>query len=259
MEIHKPKAAHSWREFLVEIGTIICGILIALALEQAVEWSHGQERLREVREQLHAEISSNVRAATMWLAMAPCLDREVSNLEAAVLAARASGRYAGGSAFSPSLIRFESEAWLNARALQVFDRVPTEQAKALSDFYFFSANMQTDVVLLHTQAGELKLLSHPLGRLAPSEVDDLLIRLGRAEELFTRMNLSSLRILQHGRRLDALPPSDVSRAHLESAIGPNGSSCVIEPMQVWDLVKTSRDDRQIWSQLHLPEATHSGR
>ena len=26
MEIHKPKAAHSWREFAVEIGTIVCGI-----------------------------------------------------------------------------------------------------------------------------------------------------------------------------------------------------------------------------------------
>lgn len=37
MEIHKPKAAHSWREFLVEIGTIVCGILIALGLEQVVE------------------------------------------------------------------------------------------------------------------------------------------------------------------------------------------------------------------------------
>jgi hypothetical protein len=26
MDIHRPKAAHSIREFLVEIGTIICGI-----------------------------------------------------------------------------------------------------------------------------------------------------------------------------------------------------------------------------------------
>ena len=33
MEIHKPKAAHSVREFLIEIGTIVCGILIALGLE----------------------------------------------------------------------------------------------------------------------------------------------------------------------------------------------------------------------------------
>src|SRR4051794_29522861 len=43
MDIHKPRAAHSVREFLIEIGTIICGILIALGLEQVVlrgEWAH---------------------------------------------------------------------------------------------------------------------------------------------------------------------------------------------------------------------------
>jgi hypothetical protein len=34
MDIHSPKAAHSIREFLIEIGTIICGILIALGLER---------------------------------------------------------------------------------------------------------------------------------------------------------------------------------------------------------------------------------
>ena len=29
MDIHKPKAAHSIREFLIEIGAIICGIIRA--------------------------------------------------------------------------------------------------------------------------------------------------------------------------------------------------------------------------------------
>ena len=50
MDIHKPKAAHDWREFLIEIGTIICGILIALGLEQAVqalEWRHKIELAEE--------------------------------------------------------------------------------------------------------------------------------------------------------------------------------------------------------------------
>lgn len=36
MDIHKPKAAHSWREFLTEIGAIVCGILIAIRLERRV-------------------------------------------------------------------------------------------------------------------------------------------------------------------------------------------------------------------------------
>ena len=46
MDIHKPKSIRNWREFLTEIGTIVLGVSIALAAEQAVEWWHwrGQGR-----------------------------------------------------------------------------------------------------------------------------------------------------------------------------------------------------------------------
>ena len=58
MDIHKPKAAHSWREFLIEIGTIICGILIALGLEQAVEVVHRNAEVREARELLRDDLKT---------------------------------------------------------------------------------------------------------------------------------------------------------------------------------------------------------
>ncbi len=35
MEIHKPHAAKTWREFAVELATITAGILIALTLDSA--------------------------------------------------------------------------------------------------------------------------------------------------------------------------------------------------------------------------------
>ena len=37
MEIHKPHAAKTWREFTVELATITAGILTALTLEQVIE------------------------------------------------------------------------------------------------------------------------------------------------------------------------------------------------------------------------------
>ena len=40
MEIYKPKAAGSLREFLIEIGTSTCGILMAIGLEQGLEQIH---------------------------------------------------------------------------------------------------------------------------------------------------------------------------------------------------------------------------
>jgi hypothetical protein len=60
MDIHRPKAAHSIREFLIEIGTIICGILIALSLEQVVEALRHQTEAREARETIRTEIEGDL-------------------------------------------------------------------------------------------------------------------------------------------------------------------------------------------------------
>ena len=61
MEIHKPKAAHSIRQLITEIGTIICGILIALGLEQAVEVGHRQHEVQEARRP-----SRKSRTSALW-------------------------------------------------------------------------------------------------------------------------------------------------------------------------------------------------
>ena len=37
MDIHKPKPVHNLREFLSEIGVIVCGIVIALGSEVNVQ------------------------------------------------------------------------------------------------------------------------------------------------------------------------------------------------------------------------------
>jgi hypothetical protein len=63
MEIHKPKLARNWREFAVEIGTIICGILIALGLEQTVRWLERRAEVAEAREALRTEIARNAHIA----------------------------------------------------------------------------------------------------------------------------------------------------------------------------------------------------
>ena len=60
MEIHKPKAAHNWREFLVEIGTIVCGIVIALTGEEALTTVHRQEEGETLRKVLNRELAWNL-------------------------------------------------------------------------------------------------------------------------------------------------------------------------------------------------------
>ena len=80
MDIHKPKAAHSVHEFLIEIGTIICGILIALALEQGVEWAHWGHVLKEERAALDADRTFMYRAMLTRVDAQPCVDQRLADI-----------------------------------------------------------------------------------------------------------------------------------------------------------------------------------
>ena len=60
MDIHKPHAAKTWREFFIEIGTIVVGILIALGLEQVIEQVHWHNQVKEAEASIENEILTNV-------------------------------------------------------------------------------------------------------------------------------------------------------------------------------------------------------
>lgn len=61
LDVHPPhQPAHSWRDFLIHIATIVIGLLIAIGLEQSVEWVHHRNELRETRRALALERRRNV-------------------------------------------------------------------------------------------------------------------------------------------------------------------------------------------------------
>lgn len=60
MEIHPPQQGiHSWREFLLHMTTIVLGILIAIGLEQAVEWVHHRQERAQLQSELREEADHN--------------------------------------------------------------------------------------------------------------------------------------------------------------------------------------------------------
>ena len=80
MEIHKPHAAGSWREFLIEIGTIVTGIVIALALEEGVRALHDRQVAAEAREAIYAEIRENLQYLRGREATQPCVGRRLDEI-----------------------------------------------------------------------------------------------------------------------------------------------------------------------------------
>jgi hypothetical protein len=60
LEVHAPhKVVHTWKDFFIHIATIAIGLLIAIGLEQAVEWNHHRNQLRDARAQLSVELEEN--------------------------------------------------------------------------------------------------------------------------------------------------------------------------------------------------------
>jgi hypothetical protein len=81
MDIHKPKAAHSIREFLIEIGTIICGILIALSLELLADQVHQNGIAKETRENVREELARVTTEAHTRRFDQGCINARLSQLQ----------------------------------------------------------------------------------------------------------------------------------------------------------------------------------
>ena len=80
VEIHKPKAAHSWREFFIEIGTIVIGILIALGLEQSIDAVHEHSLAQDAENAIHAEMQEDLDRLAYRLKQQPCIERRLDEI-----------------------------------------------------------------------------------------------------------------------------------------------------------------------------------
>jgi hypothetical protein len=48
LDVHAPhESIHNWKGFFIHIAAIVCGLLLALALEKAVEYLHQRHLLSE--------------------------------------------------------------------------------------------------------------------------------------------------------------------------------------------------------------------
>jgi hypothetical protein len=60
MDVHPPHAGiHSWKDFWIHLGTITIGLLIAISLEQSVEWLHRIHERRVLVSDLREEAQHN--------------------------------------------------------------------------------------------------------------------------------------------------------------------------------------------------------
>jgi hypothetical protein len=64
IDVHAPHGGlHTWKDFWIHLGTITLGLLIAISLEQSVEWVHRLHQRHELDASLRAECAVNKERA----------------------------------------------------------------------------------------------------------------------------------------------------------------------------------------------------
>jgi len=60
LDVHPPEhTPHSWRDFFLHIATIVVGLLIAVGLEQTVEYIRHRHEVAETRDRIHSELTDD--------------------------------------------------------------------------------------------------------------------------------------------------------------------------------------------------------
>jgi hypothetical protein len=136
MEIHRPKAAHSWREFLVEIGTIVIGILIALGLEQSVDVVHEHQLAREAKDAINAEMQEDLDRVAYRHAQQPCIDRRLQEITGLMSDWRGGKAPPEGLAIGdPGDVALVDQRWQANLNSGRFSRQSSAEQSGQADFY----------------------------------------------------------------------------------------------------------------------------
>jgi hypothetical protein len=84
-------AATTWRDFFIHIATIVIGLLIAVGLEQTVEYFHHRDQVAQLTEQMRTEAQNNLPLIRDSVARLKVQATYIRSLEDALLAGKRSG------------------------------------------------------------------------------------------------------------------------------------------------------------------------
>jgi hypothetical protein len=207
MHIHKPKAAHGVREFLSEIGIIVVGVLIALALEQAVEWLHWSSEVQKARSSVHSEIAHNDQISALRAEAEPCVTRRLNAIEDVLEKAASRRPVAQVSDLRlPINYALDDSNWTAHRASQTVTHFNDDELDALGRYYLQLGNLVYFIHLEDDAWSDLSVLNGDPARLGSEDVAALRRSLQRAR-FYNRMIAGlSREELSKSKALGVAPP-----------------------------------------------------
>ena len=177
LDIHSARhAANSWKEFFIHIATIVIGLLIAVGLEQTVEYFHHRHLASEARASIQREIIQNVSIlkhnGDSLLAGQQVLERDLELLDSST----PDGQTLQALRYSWYLSRIADGAWSASKTDGSIALIPPKEIGAANYFYssnneliplafaYFTSIETASVILDHCWA---------VGKLTPEEREQL--------------------------------------------------------------------------------------
>jgi hypothetical protein len=179
LDVHPPhEAAHTWKDFFIHVGTICVGLLIAIGLEQTVEYFHHRHQLKEVRAQLAEERELDARILDYDKAMYQQMDAELAT-DAALLQSRAAGDktpLAGKLHYKWFGLALQDGGWQSAKQSSAIALMPENDLLVYSYRYFdFASFMQSSLALFPTLREAASIVHDtPSGNLSPDDTQQLI-------------------------------------------------------------------------------------
>jgi hypothetical protein len=192
LDVHPPHhAAHTWRDFFIHIATICVGLLIAIALEQSVEYLHHREQAAELRQTLHDESSQVLHDANdMALAthaQLAFLDQRITDAQTAYFLHRPLAPLP--QAKVPAADSPDVPHWRAAKQSGLISNLTQGEITAYSEIEYVQALEQAEVVTwaqISNQVAAVMLMypklasgQRDLSRMSPQDLHDYLKLLGQ--------------------------------------------------------------------------------
>jgi len=141
IDVHPPHGAvHTWKDFFIHLATIVIGLLIAVGLEQTVEYFHHQHQVAEIRRSLAEERRLNevifTNASREFRRYAPILAGSLQTLTyLRTHPGAAPTQWPGRFSFYMLSIRFQDSAWKTALQSAALEYVPRVEVRTHSELY----------------------------------------------------------------------------------------------------------------------------
>jgi hypothetical protein len=222
MHVHKPKAAHSLREFLAEISVIVVGIVIALAGEQLVE-TVAHERQVEIGETaLKADYVRFVELRAEQAATTACVANRLTELRAIVDDGARHGMLgAVGPVPQPPPRPWEITSWDTMVSSGAASHVPQAQVIRYSEISHWAKDAHATALAEVEAWSVFDSLSGPPRRFGEAEQAMLRADIARAAHYSTLLRDIAGTTEKALIETDRLTPADIKSAREKGAHGPN--------------------------------------